>query len=62
MQIAGKSLNKVISEKNVLKNYVLQHKINYLCTVFFMVLDLRLNEDCGCWETTFSFLNNIASS
>ncbi len=24
------------------KNYVLQHKTSYLCTVFFMVLDLRL--------------------
>ncbi len=34
-------------------------KNNYLCTVFFMVLDLRLNEDCGCRETAFSFLNTF---
>jgi hypothetical protein len=27
----------------------------YLCTVFFMVLDLRLTMKIGCRETTFSF-------
>lgn len=34
------------------------HENNYLCTVFFMVLDLRLTKDCGCRETTLSILNN----
>ena len=29
----------------------------YLCIVFFMVLEFKVNnEDCGCRETTFSFL------
>jgi hypothetical protein len=31
----------------------------YLCTVFFMVLDLRLTKDCGCRETTLSILNTF---
>lgn len=28
----------------------------YLCTVFFMVLDLRLTKRLGCRETTFLVL------
>ena len=33
--------------------------IPYLCTVFFMVLDLRLAMKIGCRETTFSFFIQI---
>ena len=47
MLIFFKSLN--ISQK-----HVVEHKITlYLCTVFFMVLDLRLTKRLGCRETTF---------
>jgi hypothetical protein len=27
------------------ENYVLQHKYMYLCSVFFMVLDLKVNNE-----------------
>ncbi len=40
--------------------YVVQHKkCLYLCTVFFMVLDLRLTKRLGCRETTFLVLTNF---
>ena len=43
------------------RKYVVQHKnCPYLCTVFFMVLDLRLTMKIGCRETTFSFLCTFA--
>ena len=32
------------------EKYVLQHKMPYICIVFFMVLDLRLTE-IDCRET-----------
>ena len=41
------------------RKYVVQHKnCPYLCTVFFMVLDLRLTKRLGCRETTFLVLSN----
>jgi hypothetical protein len=31
----------------MLNNYATQHKTDYLCSVFFMVLDLRLKMKVG---------------
>ena len=36
--------------------FCLYYKFPYICTVFFMVLDLRLTMKIGCRETTFLFL------
>jgi len=36
-------------------------KNNYLCIMFFMVLDLRLRK-IGCRETTFFFYSTFAPS
>ena len=30
-------------------------KVQYFCTVFFMVLDLWLSKDCGCRDDNPSF-------
>ena len=38
------------------EKYVLQHKMPYICIVFFMVLDLRLTE-IDCRETINFFLS-----
>lgn len=40
-------------------NLETMYENTYLCTVFFMVLDLRLTKDCGCRETTLSILNTF---
>ena len=40
----------------MLEKYVLQHKMSYICIVFFMVLDLRLTE-IDCRETINFFLS-----
>lgn len=32
----------------MLYNYAKQHKTRYICSVFFMVLDLRLTMKIGC--------------
>jgi hypothetical protein len=37
------------------KNYVVQHKNEYFCTVFFMVLDLRLTMKIGCRDDNLFF-------
>ena len=34
----------------------------YLCTVFFMVLDLRLNEDCGCCDNNLFFFKQYIAN
>ena len=34
-------------------------KVLYFCTVFFMVLDLRLSKDCGCRDDNPSFFYTI---
>ena len=45
-----KILKNVNIRNFMLEKYVLQHKIPYICIVFFMVLDLRLTE-IDCRET-----------
>lgn len=43
--------------------YVLQHKIAYICTVFFMVLDLRLIERLVVGMTiNFFFAHNTSQN
>ncbi len=43
-----------VNHRHLFDKYVVQHKnSHYLCTVFFMVLDLRLTKRLGCRETTF---------
>ena len=50
----------MLNFKNKLTKHVVQHKITlYLCTVFFMVLDLRLTKRLGCRETTFLVLHTF---
>ncbi len=51
-----KILKNVNIRNFMLEKYVLQHKIPYICIVFFMVLDLRLTE-IDCRETINFFLS-----
>ena len=37
------------------QNYAEQHKNLYICTVFFMVLDLRLAMKIGCRDDNLFF-------
>jgi hypothetical protein len=39
-----------------MKSFGLFQQMQYICIVFFMVLDLRLTMKIGCRETTFPFL------
>ena len=45
----------------MIHKYVLQHKTPYICTVFFMVLDLRLTMKIGCRDDNLFLLYTLPS-